>query len=361
MIRFHRHFLPGALSIGMLALTACSSGDEPQPTQTENDSRPIRFAATTLSTKADITTNSLTSFNVYAYTGKGTSPSVFMNNVKVTKSATNLWTYSPVEYWPVGKKVDFYAFAPAEWMDGYSPLHGVPYSNFYADEDLIYAVSPDLQGNSGVPNAQVVFNFRHALSKLTLKLSSTRDDLRVAVSNVAVAGLNIAGNFHFPSTSTARSSGVDGDGYWTDQNTVAANIFHYSQAASDIIILTPTPNDLSAYEFGGSKYVIPQPLIWEGTGLGNDMYITVMGSVYDKETGAKLWPNANTPPENIVQGSTYGDGLLKFPLKTSAISEFKPGVSYTYNLVVNANSDMGAIEFGAPQVESYVEISSLYD
>ncbi|MDE6298095.1 MAG: fimbrillin family protein, partial [Muribaculaceae bacterium] len=214
MIRIHNHLLTGALSFGLLTLAACSSGDEPQPSPASEHSRPIRFAATALSTKADITTNSLSSFNVYAYTGNGTSPSVFMNNVTVSKSATNLWTYSPVEYWPVGKKVDFYAFAPAEWMDGFTPLNGIPYENYYADEDIIYAVSPDLQGNSGVPNAQVVFNFRHALSKITIKLSSTRDDLRVAVSNVAVAGLNMAGNFHFPSASTARTSGTDGDGYW---------------------------------------------------------------------------------------------------------------------------------------------------
>lgn len=361
MIRIHHFFLSGVLSVGALALTACSSGDEPKQPLTTDDSRPIRFAATTLATRGDITTNSLTSFNVYAYTGNGTSPSVFMNNVTVSKSATNLWTYSPVEYWPVGKKVDFYAFAPAEWMDGYTPLNGIPYVNYYTDEDIIYAVSPDLQGNSGYPNAQVVFNFRHALSKLTIKLSSTRDDLRVAVSNVAVAGMNIAGNFHFPSASTARTSGTEGDGYWTDQNTVAPNIFHMSQSASEIIILTPTPNDLSAYEFGGSKYIIPQPLLWNGTGTDNDMYITVMGSVYDKDTGAKLWPNANTPPENIVQGSTYGDGLLKFPLKTSVISEFRPGVSYTYNIVVNANSDMGAIEFGTPKVDTFVDVSSIYD
>ena len=34
-----------------------------------------------------------------------------------------------------------------------------------------------------------------------------------------------------------------------------------------------------------------------------------MCSIYDSQSGAKLWPNANTPDGNIAEGSTFGDGL----------------------------------------------------
>lgn len=100
-----------------IALTACSSADEPRQPG-ENDSNAIRFAANTEYSRAkgDITTNNLTSFNVYAYTGLGTSPVTFMDNVKVTKTGANTWTYSPIKYWPANEDVDFYAFSPQGWV-----------------------------------------------------------------------------------------------------------------------------------------------------------------------------------------------------------------------------------------------------
>ena len=96
-------------------------------------------------------------------------------------------------------------------------------------------------------------------------------------------------------------------------------------------------------------------------GSGNDTYIAVMCSIYDAKSGAKLWPNANTPAENVVEGSTFGDGLLKFPLSTSKFSAWQPGVHYIYNLVINANDEMGAIEFGNPTVDSFIEVISNYE
>lgn len=94
--------------------------------------------------------------------------------------------------------------------------------------------------------------------------------------------------------------------------------------------------------------------------MGNDTYLAVMCSVYDATTGDKLWPNANTPKENIVEGSTYGDGLLKFPLSTSSFSEWKPGYQYIYNVVINSNEEMGSIDFGTPTVDTYVNITTNY-
>ena len=86
-----------------------------------------------------------------------------------------------------------------------------------------------------------------------------------------------------------------------------------------------------------------------------------MCSIYDAESGSKLWPNANTPEENRVEGSTYGDGLLKFALSTSKFSSWQPGVHYIYNLLINTNEDMGAIEFGTPTVDSFIEIETNYE
>ncbi len=362
-MKTHRIFITKALLLSAslaATLSACTSTDEPQ-TVSEDYSNAIRFAANTeFSRSGDITTSNLKTFNVYAYTGNGTSPDIFMDNVAVTKNTSNVWTYDPVKYWPSKKAVDFYAFAPASWLGTFSPLSGVPYDAYDGTEDIVYAVSPDLMGGAGLSNAQVIFNFRHALSKLTVKMSSSNAELQVKVTNVVLANLNTKGNFHFPSGSTADAPTDQTVGLWTDQNSPSIYILHMSQSPDDIIVLTSTATDMGTSTIPGARYLIPQELVWNNYGSGADTYIAVMCSIYDTKSGTKLWPNANTPAENVVEGSTFGDGLLKFPLSTSAFREWKPGYHYVYNLVINSNSDMGAIEFGAPAVESFINVETSY-
>lgn len=358
-------YIPAVIGMAALGFCSCSSeADEPEiaPVQASNA---IRFAANTemASRAGDLTTNNLTSFNVYAYTGTGTSPVLFMDNVTVTKTSSNSWTYSPVKYWPAKDKVDFYAFAPSDWVGSTGPVKAVAYDALEGDEDIIYATSPDLSGNTGTPNAQVVFNFRHALSKVTIKLSSTNTSLQVKVTNVALANIMTRGNFSFPSGSTSEAPSDHTVGTWADQNTPTAYLYHMSQAPDDIITLTTTPTDMATtgMGLGGAKYLIPQELTWMSGGTDKDTYITVMCSVYDAASGEKLWPNANTPTENIVEGSTFGDGLLKFPLSTSQFSSWRPGYYYIYNLVINSNDEMGSIEFGTPTVDTFVDVTTNYD
>lgn len=356
-----------AISYGMAALTvamlaSCSDNEHISPSDTPSDNA-IRFAANTdFSRAGDITTSNLSAFNVYAYTGMASTPTLFMDNVEVTKTGSNTWTYSPLKYWPAHETVDFYAFAPASWVGSDGPLKPVAYDAYPGTEDIVYAVSPGLSGMSQGPNAQVLFNFRHALAKITIKMSSSNAELLVKVSNVALANICTKGNFNFPSGSTAEAASAENVGTWTDQNTPVAYLFHMSQAEDDLISLTTTPTDMgdTGMGLGGAKFVMPQHLTWRSNGSGNDTYITVMCSVYDAKSGAKLWPNANTPSENVVEGSTFGDGLLKFPLSTSAFSAWSPGCHYVYNLVINSNEEMGAIEFGTPTVDTFVDVTTNY-
>lgn len=357
------NLLLSVATVSVMTLSSCVNSDAPSEEGMSRTDRQIRFAASTEMTRADYTTNNLTTFNVYAYTGKATDPKVFMDNVVVTKNATNVWTYSPVEYWPANESVDFYAFAPAEWLGSATPITPVPYDDIEGKTDIIYAVNPNMTGNNGSPNAQVHFNFRHALSKVIIKLSSTNTSLQVKVTNVALANIATKGNFHFPGVSTSGSVTPNSEGHWTDQNTPYTYLYHMAQAADDIITLTSTPNDLSAdnLDLGGAKYLVPQTLVWTtGATTSSDTYLTVMCSVYDAHTGTKLWPNANTPEENIVEGSTYGDGLLKFPLSTTSFNEWQPGYQYVYNVVINSNTEMGAIEFGDPSVDTFVNVETNY-
>lgn len=349
-------------AMALLAVSCSESNEEPAPDSVTG--KEIRFAASTEYSRAgDITATNLTTFNVYAYTGTGDTSQPFMDNVTVTKSSANVWTYSPVKYWPAKQTVDFYAFAPASWVGTSGPLMPVPYDASAGTEDIVYAVCPDMSGNTGQPNAQVVFNFRHALSKLTIKMSSSDTKLKVVVSNVAMSNILTKGNFSFPAASTALDPTAETVGSWADQNTPMAYVLHWSQALTDVLTLTTTPTVLAATGLGrgGVIYVLPQKLTWRSHGSGNDTYIAVMCTVYDAESGTKLWPNANTPEENQINGSTAGDGLLKFPLSTSLYSEWHPGCHYIYNLVINSNEDMGAIEFGTPSVDTFITLETNYE
>lgn len=356
---------PAVLSLSLLAVAAVScSQDEDIPDSTQKADGAIRFAATTeLSRAGDITTNNLTSFNVYAYTGTTSAPVTFMDNVVVSKTTSNAWTYSPVQYWPAKQAVDFYAFAPATWVGSGGPLNPVAYDAQSGTEDIVYAVSPDMTGNTTTANAQVVFNFRHALSKLTVKLSSTNPDLKVVVTNVAMANIMTKGNFNFPIGSTSAEASAETVGKWTDQNTPYAYVLHWSQSLSEQLVLSSTPTVIAATGLGrgGQMYVLPQQLTYRSHGTGSDNYITVQCSIYDASSGDRLWPNENTPAENLLNGSSTGDGLLKFPLSTTRYSAWEPGVHYIYNLVINSNEEMGTIEFGTPTVDTYIDVEQTYE
>ena len=226
---------------------------------------------------------------------------------------------------------------------------------------MVYAVAAGLNGNGTGGNAQVVFNFRHALAKVTVLLSSTNPDIQVKVTNVALANIKAAGEFTFPKRTTSGSATAPTTGTWGNLAENYPYLLHMSQTVDDVVTLTSTPTDLAASGLGGPKFLIPQPLTWRSMGAKDDNYMSLMCSVYDAKTGVKLWPNANTPAENIVEGSTNNDGLLKFPLSTSQFSAWQPGYHYIYNLVVNANSEMGIIEFGTPTVDSYVDVQTTYN
>ena len=67
--------------------------------------------------------------------------------------------------------VDFCALAHRWWAPP-DPQAGEGYDRYPAPGICgnLYAVSPSLGGNTGAANARVLFNFRHALSRVTVKM-----------------------------------------------------------------------------------------------------------------------------------------------------------------------------------------------
>lgn len=348
-------------SIGLAAgFVSCSSEkDDPVATGADNV---IRFTAASRQQQdraSDITTSNLNQFFVYGYLKSNGSP--YMTNVEVNKTGTNLWEYSPVKYWPSGDALNFYAYAPASMLPpGTTPLDAIHFTNS-GMTDFIYAVSPDMKQPVSGSDAQVKFNFRHALSKVTVMLSSDNTKMDVRVNNVTIVGANQYGDFKFPTASTAGnidSSDAASIGTWSNLSGKGIAVLHMAQRQDEIINLTPTPVDADT-DGSGMKFFIPQELPFtQGGDYNNEVYLVLTCAMYDRATGAKVWPNENTPAINLPNGGLSGEGYIYLSLQGSNFTAWQGGYHYVYNVAINGHPDMSQIEFGTPTVDSFVTVTT---
>ena len=191
----------------MIALPACTD-KEANETPTDNDAISLSAVVPNGSRSAATTSATIKDFIVYAFT----EGSMLMDGVKVTREGGS-WTYSPAAYWPV-KPVNFYAFSPeiniATDITSEGDGHIPGYLNNY-NVDLLYSVRKDVAQQA----APVSLNFRHALSKVSMMLSSTNPRIKVVVSYISLKNVYREGSFDFPQASTLAST-PDVVGSWTN-------------------------------------------------------------------------------------------------------------------------------------------------
>lgn len=285
---------------------------------------------------ASTTTATIRDFVVYAFT----EGSMLMDGVTVTRQGSE-WTYSPAAYWPVNP-VSFYAYSPqldtAADISGNGEGHIPGYLNNY-NVDLLYAVRKDVMQQA----APVSLNFRHALSKVSIMLSSANPRIKVMVSYISLKNMYREGNFDFPQASTLASA-PDVAGSWTNLKSLNDMMTFAIIGTEDRVELTPQPTD---YTLGNldSSYVIPQPLTdvqLSGTGYSGS-YIEVDCEIFDTATGAKLWPNANTPAYMLVPQTETG--RIVYPAGSGQVKAYLPGHAYIYNIQINNPAVLDRIEF----------------
>ena len=282
------------------------------------------------------TTASIKEFTVYAFTGG----SMLMDGVKVTRDGGS-WTYSPEAYWPV-TPVNFYAFSPEiDVPSVFSAEKGgnIPGYVNHGNVDLLYSVRKDVAQQA----APVSLNFRHALSKVSVLMSSANQRINVAVSYISLKNIYLEGTFNFPESSTL-SSTPDVVGSWSNLKRRSEMVTFAVIGQEDRVELTPVPTDYTLNTFDLS-YVIPQPLndVELSAGGYSGTFIEVDCEIFDSATGAKLWPNANTPDYMLVPHTETG--RIIYPLTSGTVREFLPGHAYVYNIQINNPSVLDKIEF----------------
>lgn len=136
----------------------------------------------------------------------------FMNNTRVTWQST-AWTYSPVKFWPnnATDKISFFAYAPYAAASGDNGITDLsvtdaadsnPKLTFELQsnqKDMVdLVVSEAKTGNNGTINqtsttstAAVGFNFKHMLSRVSMKAKTSTDISSNPLIKVYVTGVSI--------------------------------------------------------------------------------------------------------------------------------------------------------------------------
>ena len=242
-----KEFIILGLAACMGVFGGCSDNEIPQRGA---DSRIISLSAVVpnVSRGASTTTASIKDFIVYAFTGG----SVLMDGVKVTREGAS-WVYSPEAYWPV-TPVNFYAFSPEINITADITGEGGGHIPGYVNDgkkDLLYSVRTNVAQQA----APVSLNFRHALSKVSILMSSTNQRINVAVSYISLKNIYYKGSFTFPSSSTLASA-PDVIGSWSELQGKTEMMTFAVIGQEDVIELTPVPTDYTLTNLDCS-YVIP--------------------------------------------------------------------------------------------------------
>lgn len=326
---------PGAVSCWILAALSALAwqgcGDSDVPAMPGPDDRFIRFYDSDSLSK-EVTTHTIADFSLTAYTNSADGQyRQIMDNVTVTRTGLNSWTYSPLVEWP-GTPVDFFAVSPAsigivnnQWW-----YHIVNFSDPDAATDLLVAVNMGVTQNSG----RVRLNFRHALAQVNVSLRTSRPDVVVEVRRVSIKDVAVVGMFHYPAVTTT-PSGNDGSLFscWKSYNmsNTDLKLFH-ALTATQAIVPTSVPRPVS--EEG--NFTIPvefSPLQMDSYIHGSRLELLVRFA--DRATGHTLWPNADTP--QILRGEVPNCGLACFSLQDATPeARWYPGVDYNYSIDIDS-------------------------
>lgn len=318
------------LSLFAPALSSCSNNDNDSVYEPVDKSK-ISFSAVVprnATRVASTTTASIQNFVVYAFTDK----KMLMNGVEVTRDGSS-WTYTPEAYWP-DQPVNFYAYSPEIKNSGNILGNGTANINSYENPgnvDLLYAVNKD-EIQKGTP---VIMNFRHAMSRVDVLLSSNNTQYDIKIKNVTIGNVYNIASFTFPQATTSASA-PEVTGKWTTYFKYG-NITMFD-AGETPVTLTAEPTDLGENnESGNFDFFIPQelkPLSYDDTSKAfTGSYISIDCQIFDKATGAKMFPGPETPDYLVVSGTDYG--RIMYPATTSTITNWKLGYSYVYNIEIN--------------------------
>lgn len=254
------------LAVAALGLASCSNDDVVAENTGLNDANTINFrtfvSGATRSTDITATTLQSSGFKVYA-TETGTTNLYFAEDDFTWDGTSSSYTSTTKHYWPSTGALDFYAYA----SNGSSTITHTANTKVFEitpataatnQSDFVFANTNDKSKGSSADNATyygkngVVLNFRHAMSKVTIKIVNSNTTLTATVKNVTLGYVDNKGTYTYSGSTTGANT--DGkDSYLlkpTDWSNAGATKTGYTQTAST-----------TSYTSATAATALPEPFI----------------------------------------------------------------------------------------------------
>ena len=332
-------------AIAAIGLASCSS-DETIASQATSESNEISFRpfTTGLTRAADV---DLPTKGFYVTALKqGQTPSAentYFDNIHFTNDGTT-YVSGAKYYWPSDYNLDFYAYSPAAASatdvvrSDYKTFVITANATAASQVDFVYAntndwgkatlqTGTDASHTMGAVNAGVTVNFRHAESKVVVKLKNTNSNVKFTVGEVTIGNLYNKGTFTYASTNT------DGSGHL---NNSEWGTLRSGEANAYTSVFTQTVTDGSVYststsqQAGVDMILIPQTLVYKGKYTNDDGTDATTSGITYKGAYIKVqlkMQNNNNNAYILGSSSTWVEAL--WPLTEL---QWQPGYRYTYEV-----------------------------
>lgn len=275
-------------------------------------------------TSGDITTANIEDFNVYAM--KGGTTTAYFENVDYSKQ-DGTFTSTNKYYWPATGTLDFYAYAPKSGTgiarDGYNTWT-VTQQTTPSAPDFIVAKN---SGDKAHDAAGLSLNFRHAMSKISVKVKNSNTGMYMKVTDWKIAYIYDKGTFTLgESTMTNNSATLAGT--WAFTGATQAVAKEVSNGALTSAVTIDAGASVASVDNFKDFIVIPQAM---KAATGSDL------PTYAGENAGDKWANTFIAVKMAIYNdkdkTSSADGTLLaaeqwccWPITTT----WAPGMHYTY-------------------------------
>jgi len=290
-------------------------------------------------TKAvDVTTANLAAFEVTAF-NHGTETSPYINAVNYTGGSGTFASATPY-YWPEGN-LDFYAWsqgaATGNQVDktNYKTFVVTPSATPASQVDLVFAGKTDI-GKGASTDGAIALNFRHAESKVVVKVKNTAPNLKFVISDWRLGFIDDAGTFTYSGQGVGYDGSTDGrivDGgsdanalnisMWSGNTDAAASKIYTNTLAPQVNIAANASESLLA----GEMIVIPQS-VTAASAYANNGSAAIGDLVNGSYIGLKLKILNRDNDAVIYSDGASGTAWAIWPANFT----FEPGKKYTFTV-----------------------------
>ena len=322
------------LAVAAVALASCSN-DETIASQANNEANEISFrtfvGGQTRSTDITQSTIQTSGFKVYATLNN--SSTVYFDETDFTYS-NGFWTSANKYYWPSTGALDFYAYA----SNGSSTISHegqtkaftiTPATAATNQSDFVFANTNNKSKGSSADNSTfygkngVPLNFRHALSKVTIKMMNSNPNIKVIIKDVTIGNVKNKGTYTYSGSTTNTNTDATntenlkyGDWGWGD----ASNTY-YAQTATTTEYTSAT----AATALPTPYILVPQTLV-SATKYSEASASSTFGGAYIKAQ-IKIQNAKNSAYIVGADGDNYVTAL--WPLQAN---QWNPGYHYIYTV-----------------------------